>query len=278
MQTIEGKAIAKKIREETKAEIARIGFRPGLGAILVGNDPASRLYVSLKEKACREVGLEFTKALLPENATAAEVAAKIDEFNSNEAIDAFIIQLPLPKHLNEDRAIAAMLPSKDADGFHRDNLTRLIGGQPRTFPVLPQAVTTLIASTGENLSGKNALIISNSRVFYEPLETMLKAAGLKPNWVGANDPKLNLKVRQSDVLVVAVGQPGLISGGWLKNGAIAVDIGTNRLPDGTLTGDIDQKATGGKDGWITPVPGGVGPVTVALLLKNTVELAKQHRR
>ena len=279
MQPINGRQIARTIREEIKTEVAKLDFRPGLGVILVGDDPASHLYVSLKEKACRQVGLNFRKVLLPTTATESEVLAAVANLNADPAVHAFIIQLPLPEHLDEDRAIAAMLSSKDADGFHNDNLARLTAGRPRIYPVLPQAVMALLNSTGESLNGKKALVISNSPVFYTPLEVMLGQSGLQPKWLRADSTDLETEVRQADVLIVAAGRPGLIDGRWLKPGAVAVDIGTNRLPDGSLIGDIDaSRIPDGQSGWITPVPGGVGPMTVAMLLRNAVELARQGRK
>ena len=279
MQPINGRQIARAIREEIRTEVAKLDFRPGLGVVLVGNDPASHLYVSLKEKACRQVGLDFKKALLPATATETEVLEAVAAFNADPAIQAFIVQLPLPEQIDENRIIAAMNPKKDADGFHADNLTRLADGRPRIYPVLPQAVMVLLKSTDENLNGQKALVVSNSPVFYTPLEVMLGQSGLQPKWLAADSANLESEVRTTDVLIVAAGRPGLIDGRWLKPGAVAVDIGTNRLPDGSLVGDIDaSRIPDGQSGWITPVPGGVGPMTVAMLLRNAVELARQGRK
>ncbi len=272
---IDGKAIAKKIREDVKAEVSKLDSQPGLGVILVGDDEASHLYVSLKEKACEQVGIRFTKAILPSEATEAEVMTKIDEFNSSKDINGFIIQLPLPPHLDENKMIDAMLPTKDADGFHPKNLSRLLESQPRVYPVLANAVMHLLDSTEEQLEDKQALIISNNRILYEPIEKLLKDRKIESIWCNRHDIKLNPKIRNADIVIVAIGQANFIDGDLLKDGAIAIDIGTNRVDD-NLVGDISFEEAEKKVSWITPVPGGVGPVTVALLLKNVVELAKQQ--
>jgi methylenetetrahydrofolate dehydrogenase (NADP+)/methenyltetrahydrofolate cyclohydrolase len=285
-QKLDGRQLAKSVREETKEHVKQLDYQPGLGAILVGDDPASEVYLRLKAKACAQAGLSFRQVSLPAEASEAEVLAAVERFNEDPAIDAFIVQLPLPDDLDENNVIAAIRPDKDADGFHPDNLKALLNGAPRIEPVLSQAVRRLIEATGlphEKSAGGEpgccrALVISNSRVFYEPLGRMLRDLGAATDWAAPDDPELDRKLKEAEGVIVAVGRPGFITGPMLQPGALVVDIGINRLPDGSLVGDVEAESAAQVAGWLTPVPGGVGPVTVACLLANTVQLAEQHRR
>jgi methylenetetrahydrofolate dehydrogenase (NADP+)/methenyltetrahydrofolate cyclohydrolase len=273
---IDGKAVAKGIRQQVKAEIEALGFRPGLGVILVGDDPASHLYVRLKERACQRAGIDFRLIELPADTTRGELIAWVDRLNDCPDTDAFIVQLPLPPQIDENLIISRINPLKDADGFHPVNLTLLAHGQPRIRPVLAQAVVELLASTDRDWRGQRCLTVSNSQVFYRPLAQLLEPLGLESDWASPDDPTLAEKAVAADLLIVAVGRPGLIAAPMVKPGATVIDIGTNREND-QLTGDVDFAAVNEIADWITPVPGGVGPVTVACLLKNTVELAKRRR-
>lgn len=272
---IDGKAIAAAITESVKREIAETGLQPGLGVILVGDDPASNLYVSLKEKACAAAGIRFEKYLLPADADEARVLLALERLNADEKIDAVLIQIPLPKPLDADRIIAKLRPEKDVDGFHPRTIERHIGGEAGHEPGLVAGIMTLLRAAGADLAGKNALVVANSRIFFEPLERSLKDAGLLASFAAANDPALDLALKNADVLIVAAGRPKFIRGESLKPGVIVIDVGTSRVA-GKVVGDVDAASAAAVAGWITPVPGGVGPITVAMLLKKTLALAK-HR-
>jgi methylenetetrahydrofolate dehydrogenase (NADP+)/methenyltetrahydrofolate cyclohydrolase len=276
MQLIDGKKIARQITDEVAREVASLDFAPGLAAILVGDDPASRLYVGLKEKACRKVGIRFERVELKADAAELEVLMSVEYLNRRDDIDAFIVQLPLPPHLNADRVISQISPKKDADGFHPDNLRSLLQGRPTVPPGLAQGIIDLIKSTDINPEGLAVAVVGNSAVFYEPLAKMFKDIGALPYFVGAGDKELTAKCLQADILVVAAGRPRLVRGDMIKRGAVVIDVGTNRVGD-AVVGDVDFESVSRLADFITPVPGGVGPMTVAQLLKNTVELAKRRR-
>lgn len=271
---INGRALADKMLDELKREIAALGFAPGLGVILVGDDPASRLYVGLKEKAAAGVGMKYEKTVLPATASETEVIAAVEALNRRADIHGIIVQLPLPDGLDEDRVIAAIDPRKDTDGFHPENREAFLKNGPTAMPVLVGAVVRLIVSTGAPLAGKTALIVAQSGVFCLPMMHALEHFDITAEWTAPENPRLAEMTRAADVLVVCVGRGGLITGDMVKQGAVIVDIGTNRLADGRIVGDVDRETVQAVAGFLTPVPGGVGPMTVAGLLKNTVELAK----
>ncbi len=273
---IDGKALAEQITRETAKEIAGLGFQPGLGVILVGDDPASKLYVGLKEKACERVGIHFEKKLLPKRAAERTVLKTLAELNVREDIDAVLIQLPLPKHLDEDKIMRAIDPCKDVDGFHFDNIMALLMGAPRLQPGLLAGIMLLIKSTGMPLAGSRALIVANSHVFSEPLAKLLDAEGVAASFCQPGVRNLAAKVAEADTVIVAAGKPKLITGKMLRPGAIVIDVGTNRVGK-KVVGDVDFTSASKVAGFITPVPGGVGPMTVAMLLRNTVLLAKKRR-
>jgi methylenetetrahydrofolate dehydrogenase (NADP+)/methenyltetrahydrofolate cyclohydrolase len=275
-KTIDGKAVARRITQEATAELAKLGTTPGLAVVLVGDDPASHLYVRLKEKACRDVGIAFEKLLFRADADEASVLRSLAALNAREDVDAILVQLPLPEHLDEDRVIATIDPTKDVDGFHAENVRLLRDGKPRIVPGLAAGILELIRSTGETLAGMTALVVANSPAFYAPLEAALALGGMSPSFAQPDDATLADKIRAADVLVVAIGRPGFVTGAMLKPGAIVIDVGTNRV-DGMTVGDVDPASSTGVAGHLTPVPGGVGPVTVAMLLRNAVELCRQRR-
>lgn len=273
MRLIDGRLLAQQIRAELKEKITDSGLTPGLGVILVGDDPASHLYVRLKEKACAEAGIYFEKYLFPADTIEETIIQKIQKLNFAEKIHGILIQLPLPSHLNPNRVIAVIDTAKDVDGFHPDNVKLLREGQSAVEPVLAKAIWRLIEEVKQNNATKT-LIIGNSDAFIEPLEMFLKQKGLDATHI--HSQQLNRSViKQFDIVIIAVGQPNFLKGDDFKNGAIVIDVGINRLPmrdrqagNGAICGDVNFESMQNKNGWITPVPGGVGPMTVAMLLEN----------
>ncbi len=273
---IDGKSIAARVRGEVREEIAELGIKPGLGVILVGDDPASHLYVSLKEKACAEVGIKMEKRLFPASAKEKEVVAAVNKFNRRDDIDGILVQLPLPAPLDEDRVIAAIDPAKDADGFHPDNVAALMKGQPTILPGLVAGIMELITASTEDLTDEIAVVVGNSRTFFEPLAVVLRHAGLTPQFLTPADPNLAEILKTAKVVIVAVGKARFVKGDMIRQGAVVIDVGTNKV-DGKTVGDVDFDSVKEVAGHVSPVPGGVGPMTVAMLLVNTVALAKRRR-
>jgi len=272
---IDGKSLAACIREESRQRIAKLGLKPGLGVILVGHDPASHLYVSLKERACADAGIRMEKRIFPAHATESEIIEAVDELNFREDIHAILVQLPLPAVLDESRVIAAINPKKDVDGFHPRNLEAFMNGDVRIVPGLVAGIMELLNATGEELVDKRAAIVANSDVFQAPIARALERAGAFPSFVRPDDKDLRKQVAAAGILIVAVGRPGFITGGMIKPGAIVIDVGTNRV-DGRTTGDVDGATAVQVAGYLTPVPGGVGPMTVAMLIRNAVMLAEKN--
>lgn len=272
---INGRAMADQLLEELRREIAALGFSPGLGVVLVGADAASHLYVSLKEKAAAKIGLKFEKVTIEETATEEEIIAAVAALNRRDDIHGIIVQLPLPTGCDADRVIAAIDPRKDADGFHPTNLEQFKNGTSRVAPVLVSGILRLIASTGRSLAGRSALIVANSPAFGEPLRLALEKLDVDADFVRPDEPHLANRSAQADLLVACVGRPEFFTDAMIKPGAIVIDVGTNRLPDGRLVGDVNHAAAQAIAGFVTPVPGGVGPMTVATLLSNVVTLAKK---
>ncbi|MBU0625441.1 bifunctional 5,10-methylenetetrahydrofolate dehydrogenase/5,10-methenyltetrahydrofolate cyclohydrolase [Patescibacteria group bacterium] len=262
---IDGRKVAQRINDQTRQELTALDFKPGLGVVLVGENPASKLYVGLKEKACRRLGLNFMCYALPTEATPEQILSALHELNIDDRVQGIIVQLPLPQHLDTNRIIAAIDPNKDADGFHPDN--QPVGPVPA---VLPAAVMELLRETGENLSGLQAIVIAKGDVLFSSLSRPLQRIGITTQLIKPTDLSLT---NQADILIVAVGQPKLIRSEQVKPGAIVIDIGTNKIADRTV-GDVDADSVKKVAHWLTPVPGGVGPVTVAQLLLNVVRLAK----
>lgn len=273
-QLLNGKAIAATIVSELKEEIKRLGIRPGLAVLLVGDDGASHMYVALKEKAAAAAGMHFEKILLPKNIEEELVLAKIDELNRKPDIHGIVVQLPLPPQLNENHITQAMFPEKDADGFHPKNIELLLAGTPRVVPNLLQGILRLIETTGVSLAEKTAVILSNSNVFTTPLAKLLADKGLLVTTIIAPAIKNNeSQIANHDIIITALGRPHAITKDMIQEGAIVIDVGTTRV-DGKILGDVHPNVSE-KAGWLTPVPGGVGPLTVAYLLKNVVEAAKR---
>ncbi|OGL74663.1 hypothetical protein A3C96_01825 [Candidatus Uhrbacteria bacterium RIFCSPHIGHO2_02_FULL_60_10] len=275
---IDGKSIAARIREDAKTQIRQLGFTPGLGVLLVGDDSASHLYVGLKEKACLASGIKMEKKLLPTAATEAEVLAVIAGFNGRPDIDAVLVQLPLPPHLDEDHIIAAIDPQKDVDGFNPDKVAAFRRGERGALPPgLAAGIMELIIATDVDIVSHRAVVLANSLVFFEPLAAILKRSAVNSEFVRPDDEELVAKTRTADILIVAIGRPGFVKGEMCKPGAIVIDVGTNRV-DGRTVGDVDAASVRNIIAHLSPVPGGVGPMTVAMLIANVVELAKRRRQ
>jgi len=264
MQLLNGKILAETIRHEIKEQISKLENKPGLAVILVGEDPASHLYVSLKEKVCLEVGINFQKFIFPASATEEELLNKINELNKKNEVNGILVQLPLPNQ-DTDKIIAAIDPTKDVDGFHPENLRRLEAGEPCLVSPVVLGVMRLIEETGEALSEKKVVLIM-SEIFARPFRAILRQADV----VSPSDASLKEKTKNSDLIITAVGQPDLLTGEMIKSGAIVIDVGTTRV-DKKIVGDVNFSSTEQLNGWLTPVPGGVGPMTVAMLARNVVK-------
>lgn len=271
---IDGKAIAEQLKEEVAQgvkERLQNGKRPpGLAVILVGVDPASEVYVRNKTNACDKVGFKSETIKLPAETQQAELEALIDQFNDNPEIDGILLQLPLPKHLNSDPLLERIRPDKDVDGFHPFNLGKLAQRLPLLRPCTPKGIMTLLESTGQTIKGKDAVIVGASNIVGRPMGLELLLAGCTVTTTHRFTQNLPEKVSQADIVVVAAGKPGLVKGEWIKKGAIVIDVGINRTDDGKLVGDVEFEVAQERAGWITPVPGGVGPMTVATLMENTL--------
>jgi methylenetetrahydrofolate dehydrogenase (NADP+)/methenyltetrahydrofolate cyclohydrolase len=279
---IDGKKIAEQIRQDIAQRVAeRIldGQRPpGLVVILVGSDPASEVYVRNKTNACRQIGFVSDTLTLPAHTSQQELEQLIDRYNNDPAFDGILLQLPLPSHLNSEPLLERIRPDKDVDGFHPYNLGRLAQRLPLLRPCTPKGIMTLLQSTGQTLKGKDAVIVGASNIVGRPMGLELLLAGCTVTTTHRFTRDLPTKVSQADILVVAAGKPGLVKGEWVKKGAIVIDVGINRTDDGKLVGDVEYEVACERAGWITPVPGGVGPMTVATLMENTLYAAEHLHR
>lgn len=271
---IDGKAVAQKVRENIKKEadalVAAGQRRPGLAVVLAGEDPASQVYVRNKKKACLEVGFTDFSYELPADASEQELLALIDQLNAHEEVDGILVQLPVPKHIDPDKIIERIAPKKDVDGFHPYNMGRLATRNPNLAPCTPHGVMTLLAETGEPIRGKNAVVVGASNIVGVPMALELLNARATVTVCHSATQDLPQKVSEADILVVGVGIPEMVKGDWIKPGSIVIDVGINRLEDGRLVGDVEFETAKTRAGWITPVPGGVGPMTIATLLENTL--------
>ena len=279
-QILDGKAIAADVREQVKILVDQrlaAGRRaPGLVVILVGENPASQVYVRNKQLACEKVGFHSELLQLPASTTQAELLELIDSLNAREEIDGILVQLPLPSQIDEETVTERISPTKDVDGFHPYNIGRLALRMPLLRPCTPKGVMTLLGRTGVDLVGKDAVIIGQSNIVGRPMFLELLAARCTPTVCHSKTKDLPGKIRNADVVVAAVGVPKFVEGDWVKPGAIVIDVGINRLDDGSLCGDVDFDSVKEVAAWITPVPGGVGPMTVATLLENTLQAAELH--
>ncbi len=274
---IDGKAIAlqltDRIAEQVKERTARGLRAPGLAVILIGEDPASTVYVAKKRKDCERAGFKSISHDLPNTTSEQQLLELIDGLNDNPAIDGILVQLPLPEHINCDLVIERIRPDKDVDGFHPYNIGRLVQRIPLLRPCTPKGVMTLLESTGQPIRGKNAVVVGASNIVGRPMTMELLLAGCTTTTAHRFTENLAAEVGRADILVVGAGKPGLVKGEWIKSGAIVIDIGINRMTDGRLVGDIEFDSAKKRAAWITPVPGGVGPMTVATLLENTLYAA-----
>jgi methylenetetrahydrofolate dehydrogenase (NADP+)/methenyltetrahydrofolate cyclohydrolase len=277
---IDGKAIAADIRREVREESDRLAARgrrrPGLAVVLVGDDPASSIYVRNKRAACEECGFVSVSHDLPHSATQTELVHLIEGLNSDPTIDGILVQVPLPQHIDERAVIEAISPEKDVDGFHPYNVGRLALRHPLMRPCTPLGVIRMLDRCGLSTKGLHAVVVGASNLVGRPMALELLLDGATVTVCHRFTKGLREHVERGDLLVVAVGKPGLIPGEWVKPGAIVVDVGINRMPDGKLVGDVQFEAARERASWITPVPGGVGPMTVAILMKNTLESALQR--
>lgn len=279
-QILDGKALAAEIRSEVKTQVAALaekGVSTALAVILVGDDSASQVYVRNKIKACADTGIRSLEFRMPAETTQQQLLAKIAELNADESVDGILVQLPLPKEINADAVIAAIDPAKDVDGFHVANAGALVTGKQGFVPCTPFGVMRLIEKSGVNPRGKSAVIVGRSNIVGKPMALLLLAADATVTVAHSRTPDLSAVTRNADILVAAVGRAKLIKADMVKPGAVVIDVGMNRDENGKLCGDVDFAEVKEIAGSITPVPGGVGPMTIAMLMQNTV-LAAQMRR
>ncbi|MDG1733071.1 MAG: bifunctional methylenetetrahydrofolate dehydrogenase/methenyltetrahydrofolate cyclohydrolase FolD [Thalassotalea sp.] len=278
-QLIDGKAIAQQIRlsvkEKVQLRISEGKRAPGLAVVLVGSDPASQVYVGSKRKACEEVGFISKSFDMPATTTEDELFTLIDQLNNDDEIDGILVQLPLPEGLNANLIIEHINPKKDVDGFHPANVGKLALRQPGLRPCTPKGIMTLIESTGVKPHGLEAVVVGASNIVGRPMTLELLLAGCTTTTTHRFTKNLEGRIRQADLVVVAVGKPEFIPGDWIKEGAIVIDVGINRLDTGKLVGDVEFNVAKEKAAFITPVPGGVGPMTVASLIENTLIACEQ---
>ncbi len=276
---IDGKQLAKEIRDhiglDVKAFETRTGVRPGLAVVLVGDDPASAVYVRNKKKACDTAGLYAVDHHVPSDTTQAGLLDLIHRLNADAAVHGILVQLPLPSHIDSQAVLQAVSPDKDVDGFHPYNVGRLVEGATGIVPCTPNGVLRMIESTGEAIQGKQAVVVGRSNIVGKPVAMLLMHRHATVTICHSRTTDLPAVCRGADILVAAIGKPQFITGDMVKDGAIVLDVGINRLDDGRLVGDVHFEQVRARAGWISPVPGGVGPMTIAMLLVNTLEGARR---
>lgn len=279
---LDGKRVAEAVRREVKEATGRFrdryGQAPGLATILIGDDPVSRVYVGTKEKACREVGIQSFGYRLPATSPSSEVEALLAELNARPEVHGILLQLPLPASLEEDQLIALLAPQKDVDGLHPLNQGKLFRGEAGLRPCTPLGVMRLIDESGIPIAGKKAVVIGRSTLVGKPVVMLLLERNLTVTCCHSYTLDLAREVCEADIVIAAIGQPEMIKGSWIKEGATVIDVGISRLPDGSLKGDVEFSLAKERAAFITPVPGGVGPMTVAMLLANTLQAAEQQIR
>ena len=279
-QILDGKAIAADIRQDVKEKVSAMisaGRRaPGLAVVLVGENPASQVYVRNKQRSCEEVGFLSELHRLSGETSEAELLRLIDELNEREEIDGILVQLPLPSQIDEETVIERILPTKDVDGFHPYNVGRLVLRMPILRPCTPKGIMTMLERTGQKLEGLDAVIIGQSNIVGRPMALELLMARCTITVCHSRTRELIEKASNADILIAAIGRPEFIKSDWVKEGAMVIDVGINRREDGSLCGDVDFAGASEKASWITPVPGGVGPMTVATLLENTLQARELH--
>ena len=276
---LNGKQVAAEIRAELKVRaeaLRKDGVVPCLAVLLAGDDPASKIYVRNKKRACEEIGIESRELLFPENVTEEELIAQIRALNEDAAVDAMLVQLPLPKHIDEARVLAEIAPEKDADGFHVVNAGRLFTGQTSVLPCTPAGCMELLRRANVEFSGKHAVVVGRSNIVGKPMAMLLLNEHCTVTICHSRTKDLARFTRDADILVAAVGRPGMITGEMIKPGAAVIDVGINRLDNGKLMGDVDFASAEPVAGAITPVPGGVGPMTIAMLMQNAILAAEKR--
>jgi methylenetetrahydrofolate dehydrogenase (NADP+)/methenyltetrahydrofolate cyclohydrolase len=277
-QLLDGKAIASALKQDLKTATAlrlQAGKRrPGLAVVLIGSDPASQVYVGSKRRSCEEVGFKSDSYDLPEDCQEPELLSLIEQLNQDDEIDGILVQLPLPAHINAENVIEHIAPHKDVDGFHPYNIGRLAQRNPQLRPCTPKGMITMLTKSGIELKGQEAVVVGASNIVGRPMALEFLLAGCTTTVCHRMTKDLEFHVRRADILVVAVGKPHFIPGDWIKEGAVVLDVGINRLDNGNLVGDVEFDVAKEKAAWISPVPGGVGPMTVATLLENTFYAAE----
>ncbi|ARD46841.1 bifunctional methylenetetrahydrofolate dehydrogenase/methenyltetrahydrofolate cyclohydrolase [Sporosarcina sp. P37] len=274
---IDGKAIGQEIRNELKAEVASLveqGYQPGLAVILVGENPASQTYVKNKEKSSLEAGMKSELIKLPDTVSEDDLLAEVEKLNQDDTIDGILVQLPLPKHIDENKVIRAISPEKDVDGFHPMNVGKMLIGQETFLPCTPYGIMQLLERSGVEIAGKHAVIIGRSNIVGKPMGQLLLQKDATVTYCHSRTKDLKKFTQQADILIVAIGMAKFITGDYIKEGAVVIDVGMNRDENGKLCGDVDYESAEKQASAITPVPGGVGPMTITMLLKNTVESAE----
>ncbi len=278
-QIIDGKALAESIRTDIALQAAALknarGITPGLAAVLVGDNEASKVYVRNKEAACKKAGMYAEQINLPTTASQEEVLGLIDRLNRDPKIHGILVQLPLPKQIDPQKVIDAIAPEKDADGFHPVNMGNLLTGKPTVVPCTPLGIMKMLESTRIPLEGKDAIIVGRSNIVGKPIALLLMQRNATVTIAHSKTADLAEKVRRADIVVAAIGRANFVKGSWIKPGAVVIDVGINRLDNGKLCGDVEFEEASKNASFITPVPGGVGPMTIAMLLWNTLKAAEQ---
>jgi methylenetetrahydrofolate dehydrogenase (NADP+)/methenyltetrahydrofolate cyclohydrolase len=274
---IDGKALAARLRGTLGEQARALPRPPGLAVVLVGDDPASHLYVNSKTRACADAGIRTFDHKLPATTSEAALLALVGELNGRSEVDGILVQLPLPAHIDSRRVLLAIDPTKDVDGQHPDNLGRLLLGSPRYVACTPFGVVKLIEEAGTAMAGATAVVIGRSNLVGKPLAVLLTARDATVTLCHSKTRDLPAVVRAADIVVSAIGQAGFVHGDWIKPGATVIDVGTNRLPTGKTVGDVDFAAASQVAGAISPVPGGVGPMTITMLMHNTLVAARQRQ-
>ncbi len=278
MHLLNGKELAQKLQQEMTQEVTELkekGLQPGLAVILVGEDPASQVYVRNKERATNNIGMYSLVYRLPETTSEADLIAKIEELNHDDKVHGILVQLPLPKHINEDLVLDTIDPAKDVDGFHPMNLGNLFAGKPTMIPCTPAGIMELIKLSGMDLAGKNAVIIGRSNIVGKPMAHLLLQANATVTICHSKTKDLPKVAKQADVLVVAIGRANFVTADFVKEGAVVIDVGINRDENNKLTGDVKFDEVAPLTSYITPVPGGVGPMTITMLMRQTIDAAKR---
>lgn len=275
---LDGKAVSQRVKnalkDETEKFVEKYGIRPGLAVVIVGDDPASRVYVNSKKRACAEIGYYSEEHALPESTTEGELLSLVEKLNGDEKIHGILVQLPLPKHIDEEKIINAINPKKDVDAFHPVNVGKIMIGNFDFLPCTPAGVMELINEAGIDLTGKNCVVVGRSNIVGKPQAMLLLHKNATVTICHSKTKNIKEITKNADVLVAAVGRAQMFDGDYIKDGAVVIDVGMNRLENKKLVGDVDFESAAKKASYITPVPGGVGPMTIAMLMKNTLTAAK----